>query len=140
MALPETVVDSSVVVKWFFPEPSRPEALRLLYLYQEEKIRLVAPVLLVSEVANVLCRRVRRGLATAPAAAEAYRLLRINAPILVDDRVVADEAMRLALSIGQAVYDCVYLALALRRGCDFITADQKFHSAVHHAFPSVLRL
>ena len=140
MALPETVVDSSVVVKWFFPEPSRQEALRLLRLYQEERIRLVAPVLMFSEVANVFCKMVRRGITTASMAMDAYRLLKINAPILVDDSIVMDEAMTLALGSGQAVYDCLYLALALRRRCDLITADQKFHGAVSTKFPSVLRL
>jgi len=140
MAPPETVVDSSVVVKWFFPEPSRQEALRLLRLYQEQRIRLIAPVLLMSEIANVFSKRVRRGFATAAMATDAYRLLKINAPLLVDDRVVIDEAMTLALASGQGVYDCVYLALALRRGCDLITADLKFHAAVNARFPSVLHL
>ena len=140
MALPETVVDSSVVVKWFFPEPSRQEALRLLRLYREERIKLVAPVLLMSEVASVFSKRVRRGLTTASIATDAYRLLKVNAPILVEDRRVLDEAMTLALGSGQAVCDCLYLALALRRGCDLITADLKFYGAVHSRFPSVLHL
>jgi predicted nucleic acid-binding protein len=140
MAPPETVVDSTVVVKWFFPEPSRQEALRLLRFYQEKRIRLIAPILLMSEVANVFSKRVRRGLTTAAMARDAYRLLKINAPLLVDDRVVIDEAMTLAMASGQAVYDCLYLALALRRGCDLITADLKFHAAVSTSFPAVLHL
>jgi predicted nucleic acid-binding protein len=140
MPLTETVVDSGVVVKWFSPEPSRQEALRLLRLYQEEKIKLVAPTLLICEVASVLCKRVRRGLTSASMAREAYRLLKINAPVLVDDRVVMDEAITLALASGQSVYDCIYLALALRRGCDLVTADQKFHAALNPMFSSVLHL
>jgi predicted nucleic acid-binding protein len=140
MALPETVVDSSVVVKWFLPEPSRQEALRLLRLYRDDKIKLIAPTLLMSEVANVLSKRVRRGLTTVSMAMDAYRLLKINAPLLVDDRLVIDEAMTLALGSGQAVYDCLYLALALRRGCDLITADLKFYAAVNTRFPSILHL
>ncbi len=139
-AIPETVVDSSVVVKWFFPEPSRQEAMRLLRLYREERIQLVAPVLMLSEVASIFSKRVRQGLTTASMAADAYRLLKINAPMLVDDRVIMDEAMTLSLGSGQAVYDCLYLALALRRGCDLITADLKFHGAVSATFPSVLHL
>jgi predicted nucleic acid-binding protein len=140
MALPETVVDSSVVVKWFFPEPSRQEALRLLRLYQEQRIKLIAPVLLMTEVSNVFSKRVRRRLNTVSMAMDAYRLLKINAPILVDDRLFMDEAIALALGSEQSVYDCVYLALALRRGCDLVTADLKFHRAVNVRFPSVLHL
>jgi len=140
MTLPQTVVDSSVVVKWFLQEPRRAEALTLLHLYQEERITLVAPILLMSEVANVLSRRVRRGLATASMAMDAYRLLKTNAPLLVDDRLLMDEAMTLAVGSGQAVYDCLYLALALRRGCDLITADLKFHVAMKDKVPCVLHL
>src|ERR1035438_266366 len=140
MALPETVVDSSVVVKWFLPEPSRQEALRLLRLDRDDKIRLIAPVLLMSEVANVLSKRVRRRLATDSMAMDAYRLLKINSPLLVDDRTVMDEAMTLALGSGQAVYDCVYLALALRRGCDLITPDLKLHGAMGGWVPCTLPL
>jgi predicted nucleic acid-binding protein len=140
MTLPETVVDSSVVVKWFFPESSRQEALRLLRLDREDQIKLIAPALLVAEVANVFSKRARRGLATASAVMDAYRLLKINAPLLVDDRLLLDEAQALSVASGQTVYDCLYLALALQRGCDLITADLKFHSAVSSKFPSVLHL
>ena len=75
-------------------------------------------------------------------AMEAYRLLKINAPILVDDRDLMEEAVTLALASGQALYDCLYLALALRQGCEMITADGKFHTAetVVAAFPNVLAL
>ena len=140
MQPPRTVVDASVVVKWFLPEPSRQAALRLLRHYQQESIKLLAPALLVLEVTNVFCKRVRRREMTAARADDAYRLLKINAPILVDDQELMDDAITLALANGQAIYDCLYLALALRQRCDMITADGKFHAAVTAAFPNVLPL
>jgi predicted nucleic acid-binding protein len=140
MPVLRTVIDASVVVKWFLPEPSRQAALRLLRHYQEESIKLLAPALVLLEVTNVLCKRVRRGEMSAARADEAYRLLKINAPILVDDQDLMDEALTLAFAIGQAIYDCLYLAIALRQGCDMITADGKFHTAVTAAFPNVLPL
>jgi predicted nucleic acid-binding protein len=140
MAAPGTVVDASVVVKWFLPERSRQAALRLLHHYQEENIKLFAPALIILEVSNVFCKRVRRGEMSASTAKEAYRLLKINAPILVDDRDLMDEAVTLALASGQATYNCLYLALALRQRCEMITADGKFHAAVTAAFPNVLPL
>ena len=135
-----TVVDASVVVKWFLPEPSRQAALRLLHHYQEESIKLFAPALVILEVSNVFCKRVRRGEMSATKAKEAYHLLKINAPILVDDRELMDDAVTLALASGQAMHDCLYLALALRQRCEMITADEKFHSAIAAAFPNVLPL
>ena len=140
MPAPGTVVDASVVVKWFLPEPSRQAALRLLRHYQEENIKLFAPALIIVEVSNVFCKRARRGEMSASRAKEAYRLLKINAPILVDDRDLMDEAVTLALASRQATCDCLYLALALRQRCEMITADGKFHAAVTAAFPNVLPL
>ncbi len=140
MAAAEAVVDSSVVVKWFLKEPSRPEAVRLLRMYREQKIRLVAPALLMSEVCSVFCKRFRRGELTAPAVGDAYRLLKLNAPVLIADAESMDDAVRLALASGQAVYDCLYLALALRRRCEMITADTRFHAVMAAQFPVVLHL
>ena len=36
----------------------------------------------------------------------------------------------LAVSLGQTVYDSLYLTLAIARDCVLITADRKFHFAV----------
>ena len=140
MATPEAVVDSSVVVKWFLPEPSRPEALRLLRSYREQTLQLISPALLLSEVSNVFCKRVRRRELSASQAGQAFRLLKIHSPVLITDADVLEEAVRLAIASGQAVYDCLYLALALRRGCDLITADRKFHAAMSPAFAMILHL
>ena len=65
MPLTETVVDASVVVKWFLPEPCSRKALRLLRLYREEKSGC-SRVLLISEVSNIFCRRARQGVTTPP--------------------------------------------------------------------------
>jgi predicted nucleic acid-binding protein len=135
-----TVVDASVVVKWFLPEASQPAALRLLHHYQEQDIQLFAPALVILEVSNVFCKRVRRGQMSAFSAKEAYRLLNVHAPILVDDHDLMGEAVTLAVASGQSLYDCLYLALSLRQRCEMITADRKFHAAVTAAFPNVLPL
>jgi hypothetical protein len=72
------------VVKWILPEPSRPEALRLLQHYQGEAIRLFAPALLISEVCNTFCNEFGAALPLqtssarpAPAANEAHELLKL---------------------------------------------------------------
>jgi predicted nucleic acid-binding protein len=140
VAAREAVVDSSVVVKWFLPEPSRPEALRVLRSYREQEIQLMAPALLMSEVSSVFCKRFRRGELSASEAGEAFRLLKIHSPVLIADAEVLDEAVRLAMASGRAVYDCLYLALAIRRGCELITADRKFHAAMAPAFSMLLHL
>ena len=140
MPLRRIVVDASVVVKWFLPEASHHAALRLLRYYQEESLKLFAPALLIVEASNVFCKRVRRLEMSAARAKEAYRLLKINSPILVDDHDLMDEAMHLSLATGQSLHHCPYLALALRQGCELITADHNFQAEVVAGFPNVVPL
>lgn len=140
MPTPDTVVDASVVVKWVLPEPSRREALRLLRSYRDGQVRLIAPTLLISEFSNVLCKRYCRGQLTAAQAIQAFRLFQINAPILVSDREPIGEAIRLAMHSGQAVYDCLYLALAIQNGCEMVTADRRFHAAMAPRYAMLLHL
>jgi predicted nucleic acid-binding protein len=51
------VVDASVAVKWFIHEPDRPAARRLLV----PQSRLIAPDLIVAEVASAMWKRVVAG-------------------------------------------------------------------------------
>jgi len=41
-----------------------------------------------------------------------------------------EEAVGLALRLSHPVYDCLYLALAARRGWQLVTADRRFADAV----------
>ena len=55
-----------MAVKWILPEDGHDRATRILEKYQDEELDLVAPYLVVSEVANVLWKRQRRGDLTEP--------------------------------------------------------------------------
>jgi predicted nucleic acid-binding protein len=39
-------------------------------------------------------------------------------------------ALEIAVRVQQAVYDCVYLALAVNQGCRMVTADERFINAL----------
>ena len=53
-----------------------------------------------------------------------------DAPLVVTPvRDLTASAMRLARELDHPVYDCCYLALAVREGCPAITADQRFAAA-----------
>jgi predicted nucleic acid-binding protein len=116
------VVDASVAVKWMLPEPLASQAVRL----QSPGHQLHAPAFLDIEVANVLWKKVRQGL-----------LIRAQADILLgqlrglpltrhSDTLLATAAFDLADRLGRTVYDCVYLALAVRLGGQMVTADERF--------------
>ena len=51
-----------------------------------------------------------------------------------------EEAYRLAVVHRRAVYDMLYLALSLRAGCQFVTADEKLVNAVGNTFSNIIWL
>jgi predicted nucleic acid-binding protein len=118
------VVDASVALKWVLDEPGREAADALI---DEE---LVAPTLWLLEAANALWRRVRRGELSHGEATE--RLLALaDAPVVASD--IEDDlfaAADLANALGHPVYDCLYLAAAIREDTYVITADSRFHAVV----------
>jgi predicted nucleic acid-binding protein len=118
------VIDASVALKWVLDEPGREAADALL---EEE---LIAPALWLLEAANALWRRTQRGEVTAQEAgarlAELY-----NAPvttIAIENDLLA--AADLANELAHPVYDCLYLAMAIRENTYVVTADSRFHAVV----------
>jgi predicted nucleic acid-binding protein len=124
------VVDASVALKWVLAEPGQAAADALL---DED---LVAPSLWLLEAANALWRRSLRGELSAGEAEERLSEL-FNAPVtsvpIEDDLSMA---AALAQRLGHPVYDCLYLALALREQTQVVTADRRFW-AVTQAAPDL---
>ena len=118
------VVDASVVVKWLVTEEHSDDAARLL----NSGSTLVAPELVFAEAANALWAMRRRG-DIAPAdmadAVDALTSALIAVPFPMSRLAAA--AARIAVDIGHPVYDCFYLALAVRTGYPVVTADVRFH-------------
>ncbi len=121
------VIDASVALKWVLNEPGSEAAEALL---DED---LIAPSLWLIEAANVLWRLSRRGEISAEGAAARLEQL-YNAPVatgaLEDDLSAAAD---LANTLGHPVYDCLYLAMAIREKTYVVTADRQFHTAVDQA-------
>lgn len=137
MARPTLVVDASVAVKWILPEDDTPRALRIQEEYQDERLDVVAPYLVVSEVANVLWKRERRGDLSAAQARRSFMQFLHDSPILLDSSSVSSSALGLALAHHRPFYDCLYLAWALEQRCDLITADERFFHALNPTFPQI---
>jgi predicted nucleic acid-binding protein len=134
------VVDAALVAKWVFPEAGRGAARRLYDGWAAGRLDLVAPDLLVPEL-GVLCREksVRHEIG-ADGAIGAYRMLLGALPRLVPSRQLADGALVLALRHGRPVAETVHLALALREGCPYVTADERVLRALAPVFPCVRHL
>jgi predicted nucleic acid-binding protein len=121
------VVDASVVVKWFVPEIHRDEAFRFL----KREHTLMAPDLLLSEVGNVLWKKVRRQEITEEDGCDIIRALNRVVPLhIYNSRPMLERAFVIASTTGRTVYDGLYLALALFQNCRLVTADRRFYNAL----------
>lgn len=125
MKAASVVVDASVVIKWVVQEAGSRDALGLL-----DGPVLAAPDLLVSEYANILWKKARRGELTRDEAMLSAELLQHADVELVPMRALMTEALKLAADLDHPVYDCMYLALAIERGDVFVTADKRFVQAL----------
>jgi predicted nucleic acid-binding protein len=120
------VVDASVAVKWLYPE--RHEAAAQLLLESEQ--RLLAPALIKVEVAAALVKKARLGHLSKDEAAVILAAWFSGASrrplVTTPDELDLPEAAKLALELGHPIYDCLYLALAIRHGIALVTADAAF--------------
>jgi predicted nucleic acid-binding protein len=88
---------------------------------------LLAPTLLPYELASVCFKKVRRHPKLAALLRSQFSLLSTLEIRLYP--VDHDEILDLAGAHGLSIYDTSYLWLALKRGCDLITLDQKLDTA-----------
>lgn len=113
------VFDASVVLRWLIDDPLSGRALDLRRRYNP-----VAPKLLLLAVANALRTQVRFGRWPAEKAGRQVGLLSGQVDLL-DQDVQAPMAFKLAIDFDHAVYDCVYVAMAMTTALPLVTADGK---------------
>ena len=114
------VVDASVMVMLATGEPGSEEADRMV-----EGAVLAAPELVLAEAANALWRKARVGGITRAEAAQAAGDIGRMFTRLVPLRTLQDQALDLALRRDHPVYDCFYVALAMREAAPLLTADRR---------------
>ncbi|MBP2296630.1 type II toxin-antitoxin system VapC family toxin [Azospirillum rugosum] len=120
--LPSSIVaDASVVAKWILEE-SDSERAKIVGIGRT----LLAPEFLLVECANIFWKHERLGGLGAGRSVDALAIVQ-KAPFLwTSDADLVDDACRLSSDLKHPVYDCLYLALALRRRVPVVTADRRF--------------
>jgi predicted nucleic acid-binding protein len=127
-------IDASIAIKWVIEEAGTKEALAL-----RNNAKLIAPDLLISECANILWKKVQRKELQKNEALLAARLLQGAEIELVPTRSLLEATTQLAIELAHPAYDCVYLALAMERGCRFITADDRLLRKIAESRRKLLR-
>ena len=120
------VVDASVAVKWYLPEVHAQAARRLL----ETTSELAVPGLFFAEVGNVFWQRWSRGQLAADDLAVILEALDLVPFEVQPTRSLLRPGVEIAMRHRCAVYDSVYLALAVQQNTRMITADRRFYRAV----------
>jgi predicted nucleic acid-binding protein len=115
------VLDASVALKLVSREPGTDQAQALVLT--EERI---APDWLLAEVASGLANKVRyEGVAQGRANAALAAVPRFIDRLFPTQPLLQD-SMNLAVQLEHALYDCLYLVLALAEGGRVVTADRGF--------------
>ena len=115
------VIDASIALKWLLPESLSQEALALLTAYP----LLHVPDLVYPEIGNILWKRVRKGEITQEKAGELLSWLANLSLSVHPSAPLIHTALEIACGYGRTVYDSLYIALAVREGCQVVTADEK---------------
>jgi predicted nucleic acid-binding protein len=124
-----TLVDASVAVKWYLPEPGERAAMRVLAEGIAGSRELLAPDWIVAEVANALRKKVKReecGELEAQVILEAFET---DTPELIESVPLVPRALELALRLDESVYDCLYVAAAIESEAALVTADARLARA-----------
>lgn len=124
------VIDASVIVKWFFPDPVREpdsdHALAVLEAVRKGNVEPLQPPHWLAEVAAVIAR-------LEPEIAEqAIDLLDTMEFRVIDDAVIYQRAAVLAAELNQHLFDTLYHAVALEHDATLISADRRYFNKAGH--------
>lgn len=131
-------VDASVVVKWLVREDGSDQARLLLERWITADWILIAPSMLDYEIGSALRQKVIRGeleFCDLYPALDRYSQLGLQLFHLAN---LAFQCVSVAETLKQpSIYDTGYLMIAKQQGCDYVTADARFHKAAAPIFPMV---
>jgi len=131
------VLDASVALKWASTanETLSAESVELLRQYVNGEVDFLVPDIFWAEVANVLWKKSRQGRSSQAIAEQVAAEMQARAFPTTPSRDLMKVALRIAFAYNRAVYDCLYLALAIQTGSQMITADERLANSVAAYLP-----
>lgn len=129
------VLDASVAGKWLLPEADSGKARGLFERWNKGQLELIAPALLVAEIASMLWKRAARRLIPASEAIRLFQEFSELGLALAPIETLAGEALELSITHRHPFYDCLYIALAVQNRCGLLTADERLFRSFHPQLP-----
>ncbi|MCL5986382.1 MAG: type II toxin-antitoxin system VapC family toxin [Actinobacteria bacterium] len=116
------VLDTSVVVKWFFKddEKNTKKAEFILNQYLNDEVKIIIPELSAFELANILRNKIKK-----------YQNVHLDildklfnlGIIFYINKDILKNATKIAIDINESVYDCIFIATAEHFNGNLITDD-----------------
>lgn len=134
------VLDASVALKWEIPEADSDKANRLRDEFRQGLHDLIAPDFFPQELAHGLTRAERQGRIAIGNAALFWSDAMTTPPVFHSVFLLTPRAIDISSAMRIGAYDCLYVALAEREGCTFLTADDKLFKNLAATFPFIVLL
>ncbi len=134
------VLDSNVALKWVLPEADDAKAISIRDEYRQGIHELLSPDVFPVEVAHSLAKAERRGQIKHGEGSRKMADVFTYMPDLHPYLPLLPKAFAIASLFRIGVYDCLYVVLAEREGCEMLTADERLVRALHATFPFITPL
>jgi len=122
--LKDFVLDTSVIVKWFFEETNTSIALKIRDYYFDGKIELYLPDLVIYELTNVF----RYGKISEDQAKDFIQdFYKMEMILIQPNQSLLFDTLNYALNFDITIYDGIFITLAKNLGTKMITADKKLY-------------
>lgn len=134
------VLDASVALCWVIPRPLTSVAGRLRDGYRKRAHELIAPSHFPSEIANGLTKAERQKLIHQGDARILILDVLNTSPVLHSTHPLYYRAVDISSRTLSGFYDCLYVALAEREHCEFVTADDRLIRNLRPHFSFIVAL
>ncbi|MGL6337915.1 MAG: type II toxin-antitoxin system VapC family toxin [Waterburya sp.] len=124
------VVDASVAIKQYIPDPLSEKAKQLFEQLNYSDTEFFIPDLFYVELANIIWKYVRAGLYAAEDVSADLAALRALPLQVVSCAELIEEATKIGIAHSITVYDSCYVALAQKVSAPLLTLDQKLVNAL----------
>jgi predicted nucleic acid-binding protein len=134
------VLDASVAVTSVVSRPLTSKALRLRQDYQRKTHELLAPSIFSAEAASALTKCERQKIIPVGQALPLLDDVLSDLPQIHPYEPLLRRATAISSQTRAGLYDCLYVALAEREGCELVTADERLLNCLGQQFPFVIPL
>ena len=130
-------LDSSVALKWVFPEPYSDKAIRLRDKFHKGAVDLIAPDIFPVETLHSLTKAERQKRLVQGTAQALWQSILADCPVLHAHIPLLDRAYEIASAERIGIYDCIHVALAEREGLELVSSDDKLIKNLQAKFPFI---